>query len=110
MAVPTVAEGGRKRRGEGTGRQGGVARGRRRQSSGGKAKIGAAVRLRSGTVVDWWGWGSDWAGYGLENIWTKLPLANEAHLSIVLIIVTTHHLPIALSPIENSNQSLTSGL
>jgi hypothetical protein len=47
-----VAEGGRKQRGEGAGRQGGVARGRRGQSNGGKAKISAAVRLRSGAVVD----------------------------------------------------------
>uniref|UniRef100_A0A0E0EH53 Uncharacterized protein n=1 Tax=Oryza meridionalis TaxID=40149 RepID=A0A0E0EH53_9ORYZ len=77
MAAPMVAEGGSKRRGEGAGRRGGVARGRRGQSSGGKVKIGAAVRLKSGAVVDWWGRGSDWAGYGLENLWTKLPLAND---------------------------------
>ncbi|EAY83242.1 hypothetical protein OsI_38448 [Oryza sativa Indica Group] len=80
MAAPMVAKGGRKRRGEGAGRRGGVARERRGQSSDGKAKIGVAVWLRSGAVVDRSGWGSlqvDWAGYGLENLWTKLPLAND---------------------------------
>uniref|UniRef100_A0A0E0QCI8 Uncharacterized protein n=1 Tax=Oryza rufipogon TaxID=4529 RepID=A0A0E0QCI8_ORYRU len=85
MAVPTVAEGGRKRRGEGTGRQGGVARGRRRQSSGGKAKIGAAVRLRSGTVDD------TPFNYEINKIrgyWTEIHSAKISYLTVRMYVST----------------------